>query len=297
MLRGRLSSYIKHPPLPLRSSIRIGISSLGLPRLLGGCHLSTLVAPHHHVRLTLVLQRVLPHLGAADGNIHGLLQPHKDVLLHVWHNVLLADRLQLRLALLVGAHGEVGPAVVLDLVVQPAVHEVVEVRARVEVRRGCDGPQVERRRLGLAADVEAVQVIACMVRDNDDEAVDVREHIRKQEVGDSVQVEHRIHEREREGQDEEAEQEVRSDDAPDELGDREDALALAGQQVAEGQRRLRIEVLGQGLPLLAHLGNLHLLVGVGCIVGPLPQEHRDEWHCEPLIAFPSLSIALQEVWV
>ena len=57
--------------------------------------------------------------------------------------MLLADRLDLGLRLLVRFHGDVGEHVVLDLVVEPPMEKVVEVAARAEVGRADDGAQVE----------------------------------------------------------------------------------------------------------------------------------------------------------
>ena len=66
----------------------------------------------------------------------GILIVERASHLDVRHAVLLADGFELGLALLVRQHGEGRPHVMLDLVVEPPVHEVVQVAARAVIRRG-----------------------------------------------------------------------------------------------------------------------------------------------------------------
>jgi len=67
----------------------------------------------------------------------------EDVLLNVRDAVPVADLANLRGGLLVGEHGKVRPEVVLNLVVEPAVKEVVYVVAVSKVDRGEYLPEVE----------------------------------------------------------------------------------------------------------------------------------------------------------
>ena len=74
---------------------------------------------------------------------------------------------------------------VLDLVVEPAVEEVVQVaqrgarRARGEVGRRDDLAKVEGGRAWRAVLLEAVEVVSRMIRGDDDEAVEVRAELRQ----------------------------------------------------------------------------------------------------------------------
>ena len=92
---------------------------------------------------------VAAHRGGARHDVDGLLEAPEDVLLDVRHAVLGADGLDERRRLLVREHRQVGPEVVLHLVVEPAVEKVVQVaqrgarRARGEVGRRDDLAQVK----------------------------------------------------------------------------------------------------------------------------------------------------------
>ena len=63
--------------------------------------------------------------------------------------------------------------VMLDLVVEPAVHDVDEVRARLEVHAGVGAAEQELGATALAGGAEAVKIIASMVAGHDDEGVRV----------------------------------------------------------------------------------------------------------------------------
>jgi len=63
-----------------------------------------------------------------------------EALLHIGDSVLLADRLHPRLKPLVGLRGQVGPEVVLDLVVEKPLEEIAYGMARVIVHRARDLP-------------------------------------------------------------------------------------------------------------------------------------------------------------
>mmetsp|Transcript_50298 Transcript_50298/g.90388 ORF Transcript_50298/g.90388 Transcript_50298/m.90388 type:complete len:217 (-) Transcript_50298:1053-1703(-) len=176
------------------------------------CHNSVLlgVLPNHPVRLPLPCLRVLPHLREAHGNVHGLFRANPNTFLDVWHSVRFTDLLERGLTLLVGQHGQIRPAVVLDLVVQPTVHEVVHVATCGKVGGGCDCPEVESGRLRLARGAELVQVVAGVIWDYHDEAVKVGEHVRQEEVAHSIPVEGRVDEGKGQGKKEEVPQKVRT---------------------------------------------------------------------------------------
>eukprot|EP00962_Isochrysis_galbana_P058175 scaffold31044_cov112-Isochrysis_galbana.AAC.4 len=102
--------------------------------------------PLEAVRLLLPLGPKLAHRGCADHDVCRLLEPAEDAVLHIRHAVLGADGAELRCRLLVGEHRELRPKVVLNLVVEPAVHKVVGI-GRVAVHRpgGAVGPDAVGR--------------------------------------------------------------------------------------------------------------------------------------------------------
>ena len=81
------------------------------------------------IRGVLERDREFAHGSLVDHDISELLQAPEDIVLDVRHVVLLADLQHDGGGLLVREHGEVRPQVVLDLVVQPPVHEIAKVSA------------------------------------------------------------------------------------------------------------------------------------------------------------------------
>mmetsp|Transcript_17799 Transcript_17799/g.44967 ORF Transcript_17799/g.44967 Transcript_17799/m.44967 type:complete len:474 (-) Transcript_17799:273-1694(-) len=266
------------------------------------------------------LVAVLPHLHrlGAHPDLQRLPEAHEDVLLDVGDAVLLADCLDLGGAPLVGEHRHVGPHVVLDLVVEPAVEVVVEVGAGAEVDRADDGAEVELVALDLDGGLEAVDVLASVVGHDDDEGVDVGEDLGGEEVGEGAHGDDLAEESvEDEGGDDEVGGEVGGEDAEHDLEGvevalehgREDRLhgrSLGGHPVVPGG-------LGhlEGLPLerLAlllgeHLLPLiHLLDRVGGVVEPLPHDHEHkhlkvlERSGHNLVLADRVGVALQEIGV
>merc|ERR1719331_3608395 len=222
---------------------------------------------------------VLPHEHAPLANhdireLHDAL-PHR--LLNVRHAVLVADRLDLGLRLLVGLHGDVGEHVVLDLVVEPAVEKVVDVTAGAKVGAADDGAEVKviRPRLGLA--LKPVDVVADVVSGDDDEGVhvgdDVREDGGEEHAGGHLSTADCVAERGKGG---ELKHCVRRE-ALDRLDERAElALEGARRDGDEGGRELAslervLEILAS-LRRLALPASVHLLHGVGSVVEPLPDE-------------------------
>ena len=77
-----------------------------------------------------------------QGDGDHLAEPPKNGLLHIGDPVLRTERLQTRLRPLVLPQGQVGPDVMLDLVVEPAVQHVVDVAAAAVVDGADDLAQV-----------------------------------------------------------------------------------------------------------------------------------------------------------
>ena len=191
--------------------------------------------------------------------------------------MLVADRLDLGLRLLVGLHGDVGEHVVLDLVVEPAVEKVVDVAAGAKVRAADDGAEVKviRPRLGLA--LKPVDVVADVVGGDDDEGVhvgdDVREDGGEEHAGGHLSAADRVAERGKRG---ELKRGVRRE-ALDRLDERAElAFEGATHDGDEGGRELAslervLEILAS-LRRLALPPRVHLLHGVGSVVEPLPDE-------------------------
>mmetsp|Transcript_12313 Transcript_12313/g.25909 ORF Transcript_12313/g.25909 Transcript_12313/m.25909 type:complete len:218 (-) Transcript_12313:852-1505(-) len=142
--------------------------------------------PDHQVLLELVRRGVRPLGGIAGHDVYRLLQANPDRLLRVRNAVLLAQRLHLRLRALVRESAELRPHVVLHLVVEPAVHEVVQVAASPEVGRRCHLPHVERARVGSAAVREGVEILAGVVGGDHNERVNVRHHVGEKKADDRV---------------------------------------------------------------------------------------------------------------
>ena len=67
----------------------------------------------------------------------------------------------------------------LDLVVQPAVHEIVRIAASLEVRGADHRAEVEIIRTRLRFRLESVDVVADVVGGDDDERVNVRHNVRE----------------------------------------------------------------------------------------------------------------------
>ena len=143
--------------------------------------------------------------------------------------VLGADGLDLGSRLLVRQHRELRPQVVLDLEVEPTVEEVVTVGAeavhlaalavaRTEVDAGNDLAHEEGATLGYDREVELVQVLAGVVGRDDEEGVQVGDHVGEGDVDEGVGIEGAPEKQERRGHQKEAEREVRAHDLVRVLG-------------------------------------------------------------------------------
>ena len=219
------------------------------------------------------------HAGLSDHNVDSFHDPYEDVLLHVGHAILLANRPGLRRAFLVGAHGQIGPAVVLDLVVEEALAEVDEVGAVGKVHGRKDLSQQEASAVGLAAVPEPVEVIPGVVGNNGDEGVGVREELREEKVLDTRPV-HAVNvgvaevvgnADQEQGHDEEVNEKVGAGDNREELAQGEERRVASEQNL--NRHRVGGVHIGGDLDVLSpHSCQLELLVGIGSVVGPLPRD-------------------------
>ena len=85
------------------------------------------------------------HRRVPHRDVDRLLKAPEDVLLDIGDAVALADGLDEGLRLLVREHREIGPQVVLDLVVEPTMHEVDRIRPRREIDGADRLAQIEAR--------------------------------------------------------------------------------------------------------------------------------------------------------
>ena len=129
--------------------------------------------------LLLVALREPSHARGTGHDVNGLLQSDEDGLLDVRDAVLLANISDKGGSLLVAQHGKAGPKVVLDLIVEVSVHEIAKVRTVGEIDRGGDLTDVKRSGEGTATVAEAVHVIAGVVGNDGDEAVEVGKELGK----------------------------------------------------------------------------------------------------------------------
>ena len=116
-----------------------------------------------------------------------------------------------------------------------------------------------------------------MVGRDDDERVDVREHVRQQQVGHGHAIQRWAQQRERRGQQQEAEEYHRAHYALDEI--ERPGVPFGGEggreeHVGQRERLVRLLLVDDGA-ILAHLCNLELLVRVGRIVVPLPHSGEE----------------------
>ena len=92
----------------------------------------------------------LAHSCGSHHDIRKLFQAPEDVLPHIGDPIFPANVLNKGLGLLVGQHGQVGPEVVLHLVVEESMHEVVQVSTCCEVRTGNNLAQEKGPGVGLS---------------------------------------------------------------------------------------------------------------------------------------------------
>lgn len=230
--------------------------------------------------LLLIALREPSHVGSTGHDINGLLQPDEDGLLHIGDTVLLADIPNERSGLLVAEHGEAGPKVVLNLVVEVAVHEIAKVGAVGKIDRGGDLTDVKGTGEGTAAIAEAVHVITGMVGNDGDEAMEVGKEFGKDKVLDgrgvhAVHVEVLTNEEEGKGEEDEVDNEVGAGNDGEEFPERVEGRSL-GEKSLDGDGILGMDVGRNLLALTAEAGQLELLVGVGGVVEPLPGHHVEE---------------------
>mmetsp|Transcript_4025 Transcript_4025/g.8069 ORF Transcript_4025/g.8069 Transcript_4025/m.8069 type:complete len:430 (+) Transcript_4025:85-1374(+) len=230
------------------------------------------------------------HAGVSNHYINGLLYPSKDILLDVRDAVLLTDSSHTWSGLLVSEHGEVGPQVVLNLVVEPAVEEVDNVIAVTEVDRGHDLTEEERTRERTAGIPETVHVVTCMVGHHNREGMQVRKEFSVEQVPDGVR-EHSLsvngpaetlllaqevsNEVKNTRSKDEVNQEVRThNDGPEFKTGVKTIVTHGSRNDADGL--MWFDAFRHGLAFLAQLGELQLLVGVGGVVGELPSGRHDK---------------------
>src|SRR5262249_3173324 len=94
--------------------------------------------------------------------------------LHIRNAILFTQTLQPRLRLLVFQQREIGPEVMLDLVVEPGVAEVVEVTAGAVVHRPDHAAQIKLRAVGDGR-FKAVEIVSRVTGPDYKERVYVRE--------------------------------------------------------------------------------------------------------------------------
>mmetsp|Transcript_26639 Transcript_26639/g.57986 ORF Transcript_26639/g.57986 Transcript_26639/m.57986 type:complete len:477 (-) Transcript_26639:107-1537(-) len=245
----------------------------------------------------LVAALPLLHASVAGHDVARLLEAEPHRLLHVGDAVPLARLLHPGHGLLVAEHGHVREHMVLDLVVEPPVHEVVRVAqgpgggalllhvgggvGGAEVHRPDHRAQVELVRLGEHLRLEAVDVVAAVVGGDGDEGVHVGGDLRRHHVG------------QRDGAHGGAAQQVEGQGHQHKVvhhvgqhhrQNRHEGGRVAREELAEDEGHgggLRagvvglgdVGVLGVGLTAL-HLAVVHLLQRVGHVVEPLPDRHQ-----------------------
>ena len=197
----------------------------------------------------------------------------------------LANFLDLGHGSLVGKHGQIGPHVVLDLVVQPSVEEIDKIGSGGKVGRGNDLTQVEGSTAGTAAHSKGVQIVTSVVGGNDDKGVNVGKHIGKEESSDCVEVpsvgRFRVEvdsgRQQWQRKDEKSVEKVGHEDTSHEAteSDPRRKLRAVHGHVGKGHGSVKVVVLfleGLGVGLADFL-HTQLLVGVGCVVPPFPDAH------------------------
>mmetsp|Transcript_102036 Transcript_102036/g.329129 ORF Transcript_102036/g.329129 Transcript_102036/m.329129 type:complete len:491 (-) Transcript_102036:152-1624(-) len=255
-------------------------------------------------RLLLVLgfgrqDRVaLHHFVVADSAAEHLPSAPEAVLLDVLDAMFLANALDERLQLAVLERRHVREHVVLDLVVEPAVENVHEVIAGLEVHRGIAAAQEPLCAVGLARCRVTVQVLTRVVASDDHEGVGVGQQVRGDGENQSLQSrtlplkskrpQARDSESRRHGCRQHDEHHHRDDDQQpldEEHRPEESTLEIAFQhmqerkvgEVEDGERL----GLGPALRPVAHRESvlarvLELLEGVGRVVRRLPCEHPEQ---------------------
>lgn len=96
--------------------------------------------------------------------------------------MLPADLLNEGLGSLVGKHGEVGPHVVLNLVIEVSVQKVIDVTSGPEVNTGKNLSEEERSTERSASITEAVHVVSCVVSNNSYKPVKVGEELSEEKI-------------------------------------------------------------------------------------------------------------------
>ncbi|KAK4045493.1 hypothetical protein OUZ56_033117 [Daphnia magna] len=130
------------------------------------------------------------HRGVPDDDVRHLLHAGEDVLLDVRDAVLRAESLHLRLKLLVAEHREIGPDVVLNLVIEVPLEEVDDIagplgrfRAGLVIDRPDDLADVALGAV-LRARREAVHVVAGVIRPDDRKRVHVLDRLGDDRIED-----------------------------------------------------------------------------------------------------------------
>mmetsp|Transcript_4750 Transcript_4750/g.9861 ORF Transcript_4750/g.9861 Transcript_4750/m.9861 type:complete len:223 (+) Transcript_4750:88-756(+) len=121
--------------------------------------------------------RCFPH-----HNVYCLAEAFENVFLNVGNPVLFANGLELGRPFLVLEHGQIGPHVVFDLVVEPSVGKVDGICSRGVIGAADDLAYVKASRIGFYRVVEGVQILSRVVRDNCHKSVNIREKLRQEQI-------------------------------------------------------------------------------------------------------------------
>ena len=123
-------------------------------------------------------------------DVDGLDDPSPNTLLHIGNTILLTDCFDQRLRPLVLKHRHVGPHVVLNLVVEPAVHGVDDVATAIEVDGTHDLSAVEvvtsQRMAAVVFLAVSMQVISSVIGNNGRKAMQISHHFSDQHVNEDV---------------------------------------------------------------------------------------------------------------
>lgn len=142
----------------------------------------------HRQKCLFVMLRKRPHARISHHDIHSFLESVEHIVLDVWDTILFANRFDLRGGLLVAAHAEIWPQVVLNLVIEKAMKKVDNVGTIVIIDGRQDLTKAKASGERTARTAETVHIITSMVSDDTKEPVQIGENVRQKYIGDGVPV-------------------------------------------------------------------------------------------------------------
>mmetsp|Transcript_36016 Transcript_36016/g.94669 ORF Transcript_36016/g.94669 Transcript_36016/m.94669 type:complete len:317 (+) Transcript_36016:650-1600(+) len=168
---------------------------------------------------------------------------------------------------------------VLNLIVEKAVHHVVPITTSFKVDRRDDLSQIKSSGIWNTTRFEPVHIISSMIGCNNNKPVNIGKDICQNQVADSIHERRRSKKQARKWHQQEMDQKIGSHNILHEVSEGIPYRILRTQNAIieksfQSEGIMWSHLSGHRLSQFSHFGNFQLLISVRCIIEPLPGPHE-----------------------